>query len=377
MCGCGAGCACPGCVLPRCRRQLRCWRYRRQLQPGNAGGDSGGGGRHCADAACGGACFSCTILGLPDFAAAVGFAGAGGGAGAGVKGEGEGGDYAFDGVGDPCGVVYDGGYNNNATNDPNSNPNLDTITNPNPTPNALEGYGDGYDLDLDLDLDLSADGGFQAIDDWIREVGAGALPVQAPFGFEGFEGFEFEPSHPPPLPPPPPAHSQSASGSSASSGAGGSAFDVKMEMEMDSFDGMGSGSGMGTGTGIEFDGGGGAYGAAWVFDVDPGAGVDKMQGFTGNAKPPLTPTSFLTVPGPGVHGHGRSRSSSSASSEVSMPGGGVFGGRARGLGVSHHAHLPPALPPPAPVSAPAHGRAPGLAFPPPPPPYLDDGMLFF
>ncbi|KAJ7216311.1 hypothetical protein GGX14DRAFT_441107 [Mycena pura] len=175
MCGCGDGCACPGCSLHAGTST------RPSSSSNNANSasptTSSDGQQHCTDAACGGACLDCTILGLQDFSAVVGFSGAQ--ADLPSKQEGE---MTLEGFPTRArGELRLEGYDVDAD---------------------VERYGKDFDVELDMEgYDAGLAYGentstYEQIDEWIREVEAlppPSGPGQAPFEFgEGDPVFEFE-----------------------------------------------------------------------------------------------------------------------------------------------------------------------------------------
>ncbi|KAK7042136.1 ACE1 transcriptional factor [Favolaschia claudopus] len=295
MCGCGDGCACPGCALHNVS------------VPSVAGSSKdadANSGRHCADPTmCGGACLECTAMGISDFGAVVGF-GANEGAGGSVS-------KAGDPFADAVRLALDGIAAEDALKTRKAySTDLDL--------REFDGYNrdlgelEGYDLPEEMDV-LDQQRQSAAIDEWIREVG-GALPM-APPPASGQLPFEFDPNT-----------FEGFDASALDVGAAGGEPTVKME-----FDPM------------EFDLG---QTEAWMFDVraddvknDPDVRMapPPVQGLTGGDAPmPLTndaQSSFLSVPGPEA-GHGRSRSSSFASSEVSLPTFDIPAGVNPGMGVA-------------------------------------------
>ncbi|KAJ6597574.1 hypothetical protein DFH09DRAFT_1399094 [Mycena vulgaris] len=336
-CGCGDGCACPGCAL-----------HATAPPPEHAS---------CAAAACGGACLDCTILSLPDFSAVVGFGGGGGGrAQAGLRfaddyGAGGGGEYdrlELEGYEERGGVEGLGveGFEE-----------------------RLEGYDEAFALDAygagagAATYDASQ---AQAIDEWIREVSAlpPASPVP-PFEFPDGAAVFGDPTAPSPF------HTQQ---------------EQRQREEEQMFGEDGGANAFGQP----------AWGAVEMFDVDVGVELDgdtpalvapapgalKLNGLA----PPgsgVGDVHFLTVPGPGAHA--RSRTSSSASSEVSAGAGGGgaglagVGGDLAGLSLdapkptASNPHPHPAVHPN--VNAQSPGARALFAFP--PPAFMDDEQMLF
>lgn len=347
MCGCGDGCACPGCSLHAGTSSTR-----PSSSSNNANSTSpttsSDGQQHCTDAACGGACLDCTILGLQDFSAVVGFSGAQ--ADLPSKQEGE---MTLEGFPTRArGELRLEGYDVDAD---------------------VERYGKDFDVELDMEgYDAGLAYGentstYEQIDEWIREVEAlppPSGPGQAPFEFgEGDPVFEFETN---------PGAKGVAGAGVADDGAGAVPEwgAVQMfDLNLDATTTTAASSAIGAGVGGSRRSHGGLAGGSPDPNAHPhGAG-------------------FLTVPGP--ESHRRSRSSSTASSEVSIGGaltgasaGAVFGvaGGVAGLSLEHApARQARGHPSTAPAMELDHPLPPVLALFPPPPTaeYMAEQTPFF